>query len=315
MIRRLLAQFGFAALALALAGSGAALADSATSPTTSPGDTAQQADQSVVNVQTADGSTVQVQTSQTAQQAVGAASSDGDHSGHSGSGSGGSANLGSGGGSGSGNQASGGATNDSNPGTYSSSDSTANALTPAAGSGSSAGPSSGSGSSLAAAGSTSAGGGSGGSATPSPSSGPPQALVESWHQVVARMAAQPHPPVLQATAAPNEPQSPSVPGTPHSPTGFFLSQLPLLLQQVVVPVARGGAPAAAIAQGLPALPLALILLSLIALGAVRRQPPVNSYTAGLRRSGFLGAARSDIGGITSFFATPREMGCIFAPAT
>lgn len=272
MSRRLLAQLGLAAVALAATG-GIALADSSpTSATTAPGANQQQGSGSNVSLNTT--GSVTIQSSQTSSQQTG----------------GGSPTL----------------TNDSGstPPTAGSPDPSASVSNPADATPSNHSLSIGSDGTPPASNQTPTTNQSTSSTatltsgdTPSPS-----AMALALHRAAAVVAAAPYPTVVQARAASDIPQPPAP--APHSPVGF-LGQLNLMMA-LVVPVA----------QTLPGLlagtTLAsiLITLALAALRGAGRQVTSNSYTARLRQSGFLGAARSDVAAAHLSFATPLEMGCI-----
>ncbi len=109
-----------------------------------------------------------------------------------------------------------------------------------------------------------------------------------------------NPPILLASSAPAMPQ----PSAPKAPLGF-LNQLHLLMSQIVVPGGLAMPPLV-----LPGLFDVTLLSVAIILFVIAVALPTNTYTARLRRSGFLGAARSDVGFFTLLFATPREMSFI-----
>jgi hypothetical protein len=137
----------------------------------------------------------------------------------------------------------------------------------------------------------------------------PVSIATAVRRAAAAVASNPtDQPELIATTAPSLPQQ-STPGLPHAPVGF-LAQLPLLMTQVVVPIIHD--------LPLAAFPVALTA-SLVAALFLFTQPvsrfATSTYTARLRRSGFLGAARSDVGAAILSFATPREMSFIYAYAT
>lgn len=129
----------------------------------------------------------------------------------------------------------------------------------------------------------------------------PAVIQAAVHQAAIDMAAAQVHPVLLAATAPAMPQS----NTPHSPLGF-MHQLPFLMSQVVVPAAAHAFSALTI----PAAAVAAALVFLIAAFSSLTTGSPSSYTARLRRSGFLGAARSDVGDAAPSFATPREMSFI-----
>ena len=273
MTRRLLAQFGLAALALAVTG-GMALADSGpTNPTTAPGANQQQGGSSSVNLNTT--SSVTIQNSQAGSQQVG--------------GSGPTVTPGSG-----------------------STPPTANASDPAASVPASADASTSThslaidadGTPPSAGQNPTAGTSAGLSAIPDTTKPVnPAAMAAALHRAAAIVAAAPRPTLIQAAAATDIPQPPA-PGAPHSPVGL-LNQLHLMMTLVV--------PAAQTLPGLLAgttLASILITLGLAARRGAGRQFTPNTYTARLRQSGFLGAARSDVAAAHLSFATPLEMGCI-----
>ncbi|HUC86848.1 MAG TPA: hypothetical protein VMR75_00780 [Candidatus Saccharimonadales bacterium] len=138
----------------------------------------------------------------------------------------------------------------------------------------------------------------------------PAAIARAVQRAVAvASAASPtNQPELIATTAPSMPQQ-SSPGLPHAPVGFLV-QLPLLMTQVLVPLLHSF-PLTDFPTGLAV----SLVIGLFLLAKLLSQLPVNTHTARLRRSGFLGAARSDVSVANLLFATPREMSFIYAYAT
>jgi hypothetical protein len=128
-------------------------------------------------------------------------------------------------------------------------------------------------------------------------------MTAALHRAAAIVASAPRPTLIQAAAASDIPQPPA-PGGSRSPMGL-LNQLHLMMALTV--------PAAQTLPGLLAgttLASILITLALAACRGTARQLTPNTYTARLRQSGFLGAARSDVAAAHLSFATPLEMGCI-----
>jgi hypothetical protein len=103
------------------------------------------------------------------------------------------------------------------------------------------------------------------------------------------------------------------PAPPASPVGL-LFQLHILLISTLVPATRFVYTVAAGAANSHAGLAVAFILVLASLLSLMRAIPANSYTARLRRSGFLGAARSDVSAALLTFATPREMSSIGAVA-
>lgn len=102
-------------------------------------------------------------------------------------------------------------------------------------------------------------------------------------------------------ALPTAPQN-----TPPAPLGL-LDSLQLTLNSVLVPLP--------VLMAQATVPVSLATLAILALGLIMsasyRIVPVSSYTAQLRRAGYLGAPRSDVGGSPFFyFATPLKMSLI-----
>jgi hypothetical protein len=139
---------------------------------------------------------------------------------------------------------------------------------------------------------------------------PPANIVWLVQQASVAVAAHPNPPQLLVGTTPTAPP-PANSDIPHTAAGF-LASFPLLMGQVVIPAARQ-------------LPLASLLVSLAGIlvlaataAATRLANPVlvnANYTARLRRSGFLGAARSDVGAAHLLFATPPKMSSMSVLAT
>lgn len=103
---------------------------------------------------------------------------------------------------------------------------------------------------------------------------------------------------------------PTVPTPSQSSTGL-LDELQTLLTSALIPLISVIHAVPVVAN--VAVPVEAIILISLALSGSLAFIPVNSYTARLRRAGFLGAARSDVGGASLLFATPLEMGCIPVP--
>ncbi|HUC20102.1 MAG TPA: hypothetical protein VMR98_01245 [Candidatus Polarisedimenticolaceae bacterium] len=128
------------------------------------------------------------------------------------------------------------------------------------------------------------------------------AMQRAVHRQIARQQA-----ALQAPAVPVTPP-PTAPSAPQNP-GDFLVKLSALLTSSIVPELQG---MSGYADGLPsalaALNLQLAFTALLAIGFSLLL--LDFYTARLRRSGFLGAARSDVGAAILTFVTPPKMGFI-----
>lgn len=279
MLRRLLAQLGLTTLLMAL-GAGAVLADAspaATPPATDPGQTVVSTDTTSVTVDTTHTSTTSIGTS------VG--------------GSGGSDTT-------SGNPPATTPPSAPNPGDSLKSDtgSSPKASNPSTNSSST--------------------GGTNSTVTPSQTGGPSSpsmpttaasnnSLVASLQRVAFISGLTPVAPIVAATV-PNAGDSHAPPPPPSAPVGL-LYQLHVLLISTLVPAVRfvpDIVKAAATSQA--GLSVAVVLvLSCVAL--LELTVPANSYPARLRRSGFLGAARSDVAPLL-LFATPREMSSIGAGA-
>jgi hypothetical protein len=129
------------------------------------------------------------------------------------------------------------------------------------------------------------------------------ATIASVDRAAATAATSLNPPVLLASSGPAMPQ----PTSPKAPVSL-LNQFHLLLSQVVVPGGLALPPLSLPVAELAGTVLAIIVFLIVA------PAPTNTHTARLRRSGFLGAARSDVAAATTFFATPREMSFIGAYA-
>jgi len=278
MLRRLLAQLGLTTLLMAL-GAGAVLADAApatTPPSTDPGQTVISTDTTSVTVNTSHTSTTSVGTS------VGG-STDGDNS----NGNPPATTPPAGNSSGNGlNSDSGSTTKASNPSTNSPIGSTNSTVTP------------------------SQAGGSSSTSMPTTAASN-NSLVASLQRVAFISGLTPIAPIT-AAPIPNADGNHAPPSPPPAPVGL-LYQLHVLLISTLVPAVRfvpDIVKAAATSQA--GLSTAIVLV-LSCLALLELTVPANSYPARLRRSGFLGAARSDVAPLL-LFATPREMSSIGAGA-
>jgi hypothetical protein len=279
MRQRLAAQFGLGVFALAFI-AGAALADSSTTP----GSVNQQNDQTTVTIQGA--TTASVQTSQAQSQAVVGPSSPGDGSAGS----------------------SGGATSTASDQSQPSLLLSQSSPTPPMGSD----PSPATDPSSALAGSAVA-------TTPTATLAAATVgiasdqLATTVEAAITRITQDNAGVTVSAVTPPARPSAapaPGLPTAPLSPAGF-LDELHTLLSSTIIPATLGlGGLAIPL---VPALAVLVTLALLIALPVLAL--PLNTYTARLRQSGFLGAARSDVGAASFLFATPLEMGCIGASAS
>ena len=136
-------------------------------------------------------------------------------------------------------------------------------------------------------------------------------FVASFERVAYVSGLTPVEPIL-ATSIATGLGHPGRPAAPPSPMEL-LYQLHVLLISTLVPAIRfipAAIQGAASSQAGLAMALVIVLSCLASRGLVTS---TSSYTARLRRSGFLGGARSDVASLL-LFATPREMSSIGAGA-
>jgi len=279
MLRRLLAQLGLTTLVMAL-GAGAVFADTApaaTPPASDPGQTVVSADTSSITIDTSHTSTTSVGTS-------GGGSIGGDNSG----------------------------SGTPPAATPPSSNSPTDNLKPDNSSNAKASNSS-TNASTTSSGPTVTPGQTGGSQTPpiATTAASSNSLVASLQRVAYISGLTPIAPIM-ATPVASSGGNHAPPSSPPAPVGF-LYQLHVLLISTLVPAVRFVPDVVKAAAASQAGLAAAIVLVLSCLALLELTVPANSYAARLRRSGFLGAARSDVAPLL-LFATPREMSSIGAGA-